>query len=382
MVTHRTVKRGDGFITERVRKDGTIGYQARWHDGARWRAKTFSTLDDAEDHLRTIGRKRRAGHSVAVSDLTVRELVEGYIDRGRRRWSTNTVATYSLLLRQQIVPSLGSVRIVDLTPVRVQRWIDALAGEVSAAVVENARTVLSGACREAVRLGLIPANPVADTRAPARPRAAKVTWTADEIERVLDTVANNVRQHAFYLVALTTAIRPGELRALQWGDIDFDAGVMQVRRTMTRTEEYRHIVGETTKTSRTRAIALPAETVTALRRLRIDQRERRLAATAWNDRDLVFDRGDGNPLAQQSVATMHRRICEAAEVRRIRLHDLRHTAATQMLRANVHPKVVADVLGHSSVTTTLDIYSHVDVSMQRSAIETLADTIVRRRSRA
>jgi len=96
----------------------------------------------------------------------------------------------------------------------------------------------------------------------------------------------------------------------------------------------------------------------------------------------VFDRGDGNPLAQQSVATMHRRICEAAEVRRIRLHDLRHTAATQMLRANVHPKVVADVLGHSSVTTTLDIYSHVDVSMQRSAIETLADTIVRRRSRA
>lgn len=385
----RSLRRGDGFIETRTTKRGEPRWQARWHDGVKWRAKTFRSEDEAEAHLQDIGRSRRAGRYTPESDLTVAEAVSEYIERGKMRWSSNTVATYSLLHKGQIAPHLGKVRLTELTPRRVQHWLDQLAVKVvrhpsgerrtlSPAVIENARTVLSGACKEAMQLGVIAANPVSGTRAPARKRTGKVTWTPDEIATVLEHVADDVRYHAYYLVALTTAMRPGEIRALKWGDIDFDTGVITCQRTMTRDDTYHHKIGDTTKTGRARPIAVPETTITALRTLRSDQLQRRLRADVWGETDIVFDRGDGQPLAQQTVSNVHQRITAATGVRKIRMHDLRHTAATLMLKNNVHPKIVSDILGHSSIATTLDIYSHVDVSMQRLATEALADTITRK----
>ena len=372
MTPQRTIKRGDGFVTERPQRDGGVRYQARWHDGVKWRAKTFPSLDDAEDHLRTIGRSKRAGRYTPETDMTVSELVAEYIERGRGRWSTNTVATYSLLARKQIGPSLGKGRIVDLTTARVQRWLDSLT--VSPAVIENARTVLSGACKEAVQLGMLTVNPVTGSKPPARQHTTKQTWTPEQVRAVLAVVRDDPRYHALYLVALTTGVRPGELRALMWQDLDTERGILTVRRSMTRTDGFQHIIGTGTKTKRVRSIALPTATLDALAACRADQRRRRLAAAVWQDRDLIFDRGDGNPLAQQSLATHHTLVCERAKVPRIRMHDTRHTAATLMLRNNVHPKVVADILGHSSITTTLDLYSHTSVDLQRSAIDALSES--------
>lgn len=370
MTRDRTgIRRGDGYMTERTRADGTVVYQARWHDGTRWRAKTFATADDAEDHLRGIGRRKRGGRYAPETDLTVAELVAAYLDRGRHRWTANTVATYTLLAERQIGPHLGRVRVTELTPARVQRWLDDLTGTLSASVIENARTVLSGAYREAVRLGMVAVSPVTDTRAPARPRTSKPTWTAEQAAAVLATVRDDPLYHALYRVALTTGVRPGELRALMWDDLDAARGVLTVRRSMTRTEHFRHVVGDETKTRRTRAIALPEPTLAALRVHRNDQRRRQLAAPAWAARPVIFDRGDGHPLAQQTLATHHRGVCDRAGVPRITMHALRHTFATIALGNGAHPKIVADILGHASVTITLDTYSHTNTDMQRSVID-------------
>ena len=374
MPNDRPIRRGDGFVETRQRQRGPV-YVARWHDGDRWRAKTFADEDDAYDHLRAQGRKRRRGQSTAVSDLTVAELLDDYLDRGRHRWTANTVATYRLIVARHIVPHLGGVRIVDLTPAQVQRWIDRRTGQVSASVLQSARTILSGAFRDAVRLGQVATNPVTGTHAPARRHVQRATWDAGDIRAVLATVAGDVLMHAWYLVALTTGMRPGEVRALMWEDIDFDRGIITVRRTMTRDEDFRHTVGTTTKTRRGRSVAIPAVTVTALAAHRDDQRQRQAVAPAWADRGLVFDRGDGNPLAQQTISNRHRAICDRAQVPRIRQHDIRHSAATMMLRSGVSPKIVADILGHASITTTLDIYSHVDVDMQRAAIASITSAI-------
>lgn len=379
MAPPRQIRRGDGYITERRARDGTVRFQARWHDGARWRAKTFPDLDAAEDHLRDVGRRRRRGLDVAVSDLTVDELVADYLARGQHRWAANTLATYRLLARRQIGPGLGRVRVAELTAVRVQRWLDRLTGQVSASVVQSARTILSGACRDAVRLGIIPANPVTGARTPARPRAERQTWTAVQVQAALAAVAGDVLLHALYLVALTTGVRPGELRALMWRDLDLERGVLTVRRTMTRDADFRHRVGTTTKTRRVRAVALPEVTVEALRVHRADQLRRRLAAAAWHDGEVVFDRGDGAPLAQQTLANRHRAVCERAGVPRIRMHDLRHTFATIALEQGTHPKIVSEILGHASITTTLDIYSHVDVDLQRAAITAVTGAMTERR---
>lgn len=387
-MTRRTgdIRRGDGFVTERPQRDGTVRFQARWREddpqrGVVWRARTFTTREAAEDHLRQLGRDRRAGRYVPESRLTISGLVEEYLERGRHRWSASTVAAYRQLAASHITPHLGSRRVVDLTPRMVQSWIDTLVRSgLSASTVNNARIVLSGACKEATRLGVIGANPVAGVRIPKRARVTRTAWTREEAATVLETVRDDVLLHAYYLTALTSGMRPGELRALQWGDIDTARGTIHCQRTMTRDERFSPIVGTGTKTGRTRHIAVPQETVAALALVRREQLARRMAAAAWHDTGLVFDRGDGRYLPLTTLDRWHRDVIARAGVRPIRLHDLRHSAATLLLEAGINIKVVSEILGHASITTTLDVYAHVSEDLQREAVELLTGRLVRERA--
>lgn len=379
MARKHDIRRGDGFVQERVIKSGEVRYQARWHDGLSWRSKTFGNVEDAEDHLRTIGRSKRTGTYSPDSDLNVSQVVDEYLERGKSRWSAVTYAGYRQITRAHIDKRIGHVRISDLTSSQVQRWIGSLeAANLHSKTIHNCRIVLNGACREAVVLGIIRENPVAPTRAPKRKRKHIDTWTREHIDAVLAHASSSTMMHAFYAVALTTAMRPGEIRALRWSDVDFDAGVIHCRRTMTRDENFSPVVGDTTKTNRARQIAVPSQTMRLLQRNKVDQNQRRLAATCWNSTNLVFDRGDGNVIPQQKLGKLHLAICTLAEVPEIRVHDLRHTAATIMLRNGVNLKIVSEILGHSSISTTADIYSHVDLNMQRTATDALGDLLTDR----
>ena len=132
-------------------------------------------MDQAEDHIRTIGRVNRSGRFTPDSDMPVKQLVEDYIARGSHCWSPNTVAIYRLLLRQQIAPQLGGMRASELTASRVQRWIDRLTDTVRVTESQSARMILSGAYQAAVRLRMLDRNPVTGTHPPARPRRQTVT---------------------------------------------------------------------------------------------------------------------------------------------------------------------------------------------------------------
>ena len=372
------IRRGDGYITERVTKTGATRYQARWLDGVSWRSKTFGMRDDAEDYLRTVGRAKRDGRYEPESRMLVRDALAAYMDRGKRRWKSNTYSTYGTVIRFHITPYIGTIRLTELTSWRVQSWVDDLVrAELSPSVIENARVILNGACKDAMRLGVIPGNPVTGASLPARQKRKYAVWTPEQSRMVLDTCAEDIRMRTYYILALTTAMRPGEIRALKWSDIDFDKQRMRVERTITRDERGRQILGTTTKTGRSRTIALAPSTIATLRAWRANQSERRLASHRWHNLDLVLDRGDGFILPQNTVARAHQRICGEAGVPIIRLHDIRHTAATMLLNSGVHVKVVADLLGHSSVSITLDTYSHPGESLQRDATQALADAIER-----
>lgn len=374
----RDLKRGDGYVTPRVTSTGETRYQARWYDQGSWRSKTFGSLDDAEDHLRSVSRSKRDGRYVSESRMTVNDALAGYMERGKRRWKDNTFSTYSGVIRFHIAPYIGKLRLVNLTPLRVQNWVDTLNRKgLSPSVIENARVILNGSCKDAIRLGVINSNPVTGVDMPPRIRPTYTVWTAEQVKAVLDACGDDIRMFTYYVVALTTAARPGEIRALKWSDISFERGRVTVSRTITRDERGRQVLGDTTKTSRTRTIALSDSTISALKAWRVHQAERRLSAEHWRDLDLVFDRGDGNILPQNTVARAHQRIATDARVPIIRMHDIRHTAASLLVEAGTHIKVVADILGHSSVAITMDTYSHPGESIQREATNLLGDIIDR-----
>lgn len=175
--------------------------------------------------------------------------------------------------------------------------------------------------------------------------------------------------HAPIFLAVTTGLRRGEMLGLRWDDIDLQAGQLSVRQSLEQTKTA--LTFKQPKTAKgTRIVALPPVTVETLRRHKADQAKNRLRlGPEYNDGGLVFARTDGCPLDPRSVSHAFMALIEKSDLPRIRLHDLRHTHATQLLRQGVHPKIVSERLGHSTVAITLDTYSHVLPGMQEEAAQ-------------
>lgn len=180
-------------------------------------------------------------------------------------------------------------------------------------------------------------------------------------------------------MAVATGMRQGELLALHWQDVDFEEGAIYVRWNVRYRNQVFTFKQPKTRKSR-RRIALASETLEALRAHRTRQLAERLkAGDVWEGEkwhDLVFCNEIGGPyIPSSAVRSSFTRILLRAGLPRIRFHDLRHTCATLALVARVNPKVVSEMLGHSTVSITLDIYSHVLPDMQQDAVTVMAQII-------
>jgi len=155
--------------------------------------------------------------------------------------------------------------------------------------------------------------------------------------------------------------------ALRWKNVDLESATLRVMESLEQTKAGLRF--KTPKTDRTRAVTLPSFAVEELRRLKLSQAEELLMLGIRQNPDtIVCSRADGLPLQPRSLThEFTRLIRQFKNLPRVRLHDLRHSHATQLLLAGVHPKIVQERLGHSTITTTLDLYSHVTDTMQSDA---------------
>lgn len=364
----RDLKRGSGYITPRPQDDGTIRYQARWLENGKWPAKTFDSEDAASDFLRA--RARKGG---TPATMTVNGLVEEMLTRSADRLSARTILTYRTRAAKMIAPFLGSTRLLDLTTLDIQRWIDKLGRDgYKPATIHAAVAVLHSCLRDAAVLGIIDRNIAQGIRRPGIQHIRRAEWSQNEVRRFLSVVKGDEIYGALYHVALATGMRPGELRALPWRDVHLETMTIVVNRTMTKDAGGQEVIGNRTKTRRGRAVAITSPLVTLLTWHRTMQGYRRLAFPEWHDHDLVFDRGDGHWIGQSSWRRAQEQFCTQAGVPFIRAHDLRHTAGALLMELNIHPKVAAEILGHHDVSMTLDRYSQVSPALQRSSAGALS----------
>lgn len=354
-MTNLKLRHGEGSIEQRGDR-----YRAKWYgmDGSR-RSKTFPSRAEAAAHLLEVsGRKRQRSYR-DPSEMTVYQAAEEWLERGARRWSGGTEATYRQRVEKHILPVLGEVKVAALTTHRIQVFADRL--RIAPNTAASVMTALSGVLSECVRLGVIERNPAQGVRLPSARPVARAVWDADAARKVLAWVKGEPRWHALYHLALSTGMRPGELRALQWGDIDFEQATVTVQRTVTKSDGGGYAVRESTKSGRARTVSLPLPCVAALRVWKVQHPQRYIFGT------------DDHALKATTWVRWHRKIVAGAGVPDISLHGMRHSAATLLLERGVHPKVVSEILGHTSIRITLDIYSHVDTDMQRAAMASLAD---------
>jgi integrase len=186
-------------------------------------------------------------------------------------------------------------------------------------------------------------------------------------ERIL-ALAHGTRLELPVAIAIATGLRRGELLALRWSDLETDYTVAHIRRSIEPVDGHTF---QEPKTARSRrAVVLPAFLRPYLDRQHLDQGSRReRLGSAWQEQDMVIDSGNGSPVNPVNLSGAWGRFVRRHALPPLRFHDLRHAHATLMLLQGVHPKIVSERLGHSSIGITLDIYSHVLPSMQSEAAE-------------
>jgi integrase len=300
---------------------------------------------------------------------------------GMQQLEAATVSWYRSAVERHIIPVLGGVKLAKLSAVHIERFLSDKAengrldgtGGLGPASVRRLQVTLQKSMSAAVRKGLLATNPVelADKpKIPARDVTEDV-WSTEQMTAFLEATAAD-RLAPVWHVACMTGLRRSELCGLQWSDIDLGAGMLSVRRARTQVDGRPVVKGPKTASSR-RAVDLDAGTITALRRWKVAQAEERLrAGTAWEPGDWCFADELGRPRRPDAMTRSFIQAAAAEGLPRTDIKGLRHAHATALLRTGVHPKVVQERLGHSSIAVTMDIYSSVLPGMQREAIERLA----------
>lgn len=202
-------------------------------------------------------------------------------------------------------------------------------------------------------------------------------WNPDQVERFLN-VARHHRLYPLFALALSTGMRKGELLALQWQDVDLESRVLVVRRNLVKNEAGQYGLGVPKTDTCTRRIILAADTVQDLQQHW--QAEVRGRRTPKPD-DFVFTAASRNYVQHRHLDRVFKELTETASLPRIRFHDLRHTAASLLIRHGVSPKIVADRLGHADVRFTLQVYTHVYDDQREEAAISLSHLLQAKKTR-
>jgi integrase len=266
-------------------------------------------------------------------------------------------------LTKHVVPAIGGIKLAKLRPAHVQVMLDTV--KAGPRTTTHVYRVLGAALRHAVRIQLLGTNPAAGAT-PPRPGWPSLTVPeAADVRRMLDQSTGWLK--TALTLSASTGMRRGEVLALQWRSVDLEAAVTRVEQAVEFVgSELQYFPPKTDRSRRT--VSLPIGTVAMLKALRKDQAERRLLlGEDWQGTDLVVELGDGSPIHPELYTQRFRRLADRAGLLTVRLHDLRHFYASELLRRNVHPKVVSEALGHSSTWFTMDVYSHLLPHMQEQA---------------
>ena len=275
------------------------------------------------------------------------------------RVSARTLEDYRGNLRRYILPLLGKRRLQALRPFEIQQaYAGMLQRGLSARTVKATHAPLRSALENAVKWRLISHNPAKLVDLPKQSQSERPVFSAEEAKVFLEQ-AQGDRFSTLWVVLLTTGIRPGEALGLKWADLEGNR--LRIRRSLTRTANGGWELTEPKTPQSRRSVTLPTSAVTSLAGHRSCQvRDKLRLGPGYQDHDLIFCTSHGTPLDMPGITRRHfYPLLEKAGLPKIRVYDLRHTCATLLLAANAHPKIVSERLGHSSVTLTMDTYSHV-----------------------
>ncbi|MGO0058594.1 tyrosine-type recombinase/integrase [Brevibacillus fluminis] len=365
------------FIVELGRDEKSGKRKQKWFSG-------YNTKKEAQQALIEKQREIQTGLLVDTKDMSVAEYMDYWLENYAKvstRHTTHNV--YQKRVNRYIVPNIGRVRMKDLKAMHLQKlYADLLKdgamyrdGGLSPITIRHLHGMIHKALENAVRWQIVARNVSQMVELPRVEKRETDVLTREQVQQLVEAA----KDHELYipiLLAVTTGMRYAEIFGLPWKHVDLDKRIINVRQQLVRTKGEYKLTEPKTKSSE-RLISLPDSLVAPLRKHKAEQGQKKWHfGKDFNKDDLVCCRPeDGQPYSATPVRRKFRSILEKAGLPDVRIHDLRHTVATLLLEQGVHPKVVSELLGHANIGVTLDRYSHVSMTMQKEAVDSLESVI-------
>ncbi|GMW05075.1 MAG: site-specific integrase [Dehalococcoides mccartyi] len=329
----------------------------------------IGTKKNAEKKLSELLSQIDTGSFIKPGKTTIREyLIRWLDDYVKVNLSPRSFERYSGIIIKHLIPDFGRLTLTQLKPEHLQRhYTTKLREGLSARTVRYHHAIIHSSLQTAVKWGLVARN-VADAVEPPRiQRTEMQIWNEEEINIFLENLKDSPYYVLFY-TALFTGMRRSELLALRWQDIDLILGQIHVNRSLHHLKDGTYIFSQPKSAKSSRTIALTPSTIITLREYQQKQKlERAMFNFPFSDESLIFSDIEGKPFRPNTITRAWTTQANKCELSPIRFHDARHTHASLMLKQGIHPKVVQERLGHSSIQMTIDTYSHIAPGIQEAA---------------
>lgn len=343
------------------------------------RLSGYVTRRDLEREIARILARDERGNGAVDDKAPVADVIAEWLAQIERTRDIGTYREYERHWRLWIKPVIGGLPIRKVAAAHIRR-IQAKAQDAgrSDTTVGHIHGTIRAALNYAVDVGYIETSPCRSVSPPPRDTEEMHPLNVEQSLAFI-AAAEGDEYQTLFRIAIITGMRRGELLGLRWSDVDLDNGAIAIRQAITRGKKSRWEVG-TLKTKKSRRpISLRPVDVEELRGHLQRQRLAQMAAAEWENTGLVFTGTSGKAVRPNNLDRRYKRLLAKAELPEIRFHDLRHTMATLMLAAGINPLIVSQRLGHSKVSITLDLYSHVIPGLQEAAVQTLDDFLARPR---
>ena len=359
--------------------------QQKWISVAKYLGLPKATKKQAEIVLAEVLQKLRTQDFIQPEKVSLGEYLRYWLENyARQSVRQTTMDNYTSLIDKHIIPELGHIQLAKLSPMHLQEFYnkklqcgraDGKPGGLAPKTVRELHSLVHKALDQALKWQAVTKNVARAVSPPRKEKKEIKYWTKDEVKEFLNSIESE-RLFTLYHLALNTGMRRGELLGLRWVDMRMNDGYVAVRQNLVKTNS--GILMQEPKTSNSRRnISISSNTVAALKAHKKQQLQEKLAhGPDYKDNGLVFCRLNGLPLYPDGVSDQFNRLVAKAGVKSITFHDLRHTHATLLLVAGIHPKVVSERLGHYSVALTLDLYSHVIPGLDQEAARKLDEQLM------
>jgi integrase len=325
----------------------------------RRRVKYARTRKEAGELLRKMQTEHEQGIDLAADRQTVATFLEYWLQNVvKKNNRPKTLKTYDFICRMHIKPHIGHIQLDKLRAQHVQMMLNKVSESVSITTTRYARSVLVIALNHAVRWGYVARNVAQVVEPPPAQKYEAQLLTEEQAGRFLAAVAGH-RLEPLYRVALGLGLRQGEILALKWADVDLQGATLTVKDSKTPHGR--------------RTLRLPPVLVRVLQQhWSGQQQERRLQGTNWQEHGRVFTGTRGKPILDTVLRAHFKTTLKRAGLSdTIRFHDLRHSFASFLIAQGEHPRVIMQIMGHSSISITMDIYGHIFEDKERSALDDL-----------